>query len=291
MQKTFSVEISARENAPCTNLHAILVYKNEESLHSKPYIIMLSGGPGLNHSYYKDYGCLQDVANIIFFDPRGCGLSDRANPETYTMDNNIDDIDCVRQFFKLDKVLLLGKSYGAICALGYTLRYPHCVEKLVLAAGTPTNQSLETAKLNASKRDLSLAQQEVVKKLFSGGFTSDDDATNGMKSVSNLYSYKVRHNQLVSRPQPEYPISYEVINQGFSTFLRTFDFTNDLFKIQCKTLVLVGDEDWVTDKKYSIQMANAIQRSELIIFPNSDHSMESDVPEQFFTAIRLFVKA
>lgn len=291
MQNSFKIKIPDSGKKPATNLHAILTFENEESLNSKPYVIMLSGGPGLNHSYYKDYGCLQDVANIIFFDPRGCGLSDRANPETYTMDNNIDDIDCVRQFFKLDKVILLGKSYGAICALGYTLRYPHCVEKLVLAAGTPTNQSLETAKLNASKRDLSLAQQEVVKKLFSGDFTSDDDATYGMKSVSNLYSYKVRHNQLVSRPQPEYPISHEVINQGFSTFLRTFDFSNDLDKIQCSTLVLVGDEDWVTDKKYSIQMANAIQGSELIIFPSSDHSMESDVPEQFFSAIRQFINS
>lgn len=290
MKQTYAVEIPVKKNAPATNLHAILVYENEESLHSKPYVIMLSGGPGLNHSYYKDYGCLQDVANIIFFDPRGCGLSGRANPETYTMDNNIDDIDCIRQFFKLDKVIVLGKSYGAVCALGYTLRYPGHVEKLVLAAGTASNQSLETAKLNASKRDLSPAQQEVVKKLFNGAFTSDEDVTDGMKAVSNLYSYKVRHNQIVSRPPPEYPISHEVINQGFSTFLRTMDFTNELFKIQCKTLVLVGDEDWVTDKKYSVQMANAIQGSQLIIFPKSDHSMESDVPKQFFSAIRQFIK-
>ncbi len=289
MQRVCKVEIPARKNAPATNLYTVMAYENEESLHSKPYIIMLSGGPGLNHSYYKDYADLKDVANIIFFDPRGCGLSDRSSPETYTAYNNIEDIDLIREFFKLDKVILLGKSYGAMCALGYTLRYPQYVSKLVLAAGSPTSLMLETAKINASKRNLDTEQVKILKKMLNGAFTSDEDATKGLKKLSNLYSYKVRHGQPVSRPPPDYPVAHEVFNQGFQTFIKSFNFTSDIHKIQCKTLVLVGDEDWITDKKYSKQIAKAIKGSELIIFPKADHSMESDVPEQFFAAIRRFV--
>lgn len=290
MQRISKVEIPARENAPVTNLHTLLVYENEESLRTKPYIIMLSGGPGLNHSYYKDYADLKDVANIIFFDPRGCGLSDKGSSETYTADNNIDDINCIREYFNLDKVILLGKSYGAICGLGCTLRYPECVSKLVLAAGSSSSHMIETAKVNASKRDLNTEQIKILEKLLNGAFTSDEDATNGFKKLSNLYSYKIRHGQPVSRPPPDYPVSYEVFNQGFKTFIKTFSFVDDIHKILCKTLVLVGDEDWITDKKYSKQIASAIKGSELIIFPKADHSMESDVPEQFFAAIRRFVK-
>lgn len=289
MERNYKVEIPARKNAPATNLYSVMAYENEESLHTKPYIMMLSGGPGLNHSYYKDYADLKDVANIIFFDPRGCGLSDRGSPETYTADNNIDDINCIREYFKLDKVILLGKSYGAICALGYTLRYPEGVSKLVLAAGSPSYHMIETAKVNASKRDLNTEQVIILEKLLNGAFISDEDATNGLKKLSNLYSYKVRHGLPVFRPPPEYPLSHEVFNQGFQTFIKSFNFADDIHKIQSKTLVLVGDEDWITDKKYSKQIASAIKGSELIIFPKADHSMESDVPEQFFAAIRRFV--
>lgn len=290
MKKIYNIEIQERKNAPATNLHAVLVYENEESLKAKPYVIMLSGGPGLNHSCYKDYHQLHDVANIIFFDPRGCGLSDRGNPETYTAENNMEDINSIRQFFKLDKIILLGKSYGAICGLGYTLRYPQHVNKLILAAGSATSHMIETAKANAKKRDLSPEQITVLEKLMTGSFTSDEDASIGLKKLSNLYSYRVRHNQPVSRPQPDYPVSHEVFNHGFKTFISSFDFTKDLHKIQCNTLILVGDEDWITDKKYSIQISEAIKESQLIIFPKADHSLESDVPEQFFAEIRRFVK-
>lgn len=36
-------------------------------------------------------------------------------------------------------------------------------------------------------------------------------------------------------------------------------------------------------------MVEKIPHSELIVFPKADHSMESDVPVEFFEAIRKFV--
>lgn len=72
-------------------------------------------------------------------------------------------------------------------------------------------------------------------------------------------------------------------------FLRDFNFEHQLHEIKCNTLILVGEEDWITDKKHSQMMADSILESKLIIFPKSDHSMESDVPDLFFKAIRDFV--
>lgn len=291
MHQSSDIDLPARKNAPATKLHTLLVYEDEKSLATKPYLIFLSGGPGMNHTHYKDYQCLQSVANIIFYDPRGCGLSQRADPQTYTMENNIDDVNAIREHFNLPQIILLGKSYGAMCALGYAIRYPEHVSQLILAAGSPNYKSMHTAKINATKRHLSITQRAVLKKVWNGSLQSDEEAGRGLTALNNLYSYKLRRGGTVNRPQPDRPVAHEVLNQGFKTFLRSFNFAPKMKNISCPTLILVGEEDWVTDKRHSIEMYNKIRHCQLIIFPESDHSMESDVPEKYFGAIKQFVLA
>lgn len=108
--------------------------------------------------------------------------------------------------------------------------------------------------------------------------------------MSPMYSWRVRNNLPVNGPAAKHIFAYEPLNQGFGGFLRTFNYEDRLHEIPCKTLILVGEEDWVTDKQHSQLMANKIPDNEFIIFPQSDHSMESDVPEQFFRAYSLFWK-
>lgn len=288
MFTTYSILISEREGAPQTTLFVKLVYKDEASLKTKPYIFMLPGGPGANHTHYKDYGCLDDVANVVFFDPRGCGLSAKGPQSSYTMDNYIDDVEAIRRFLDLDRIILLGKSYGGMCSLGYTLRYPGAVDKLIVAAGSPSYKNVETAKQNILARGTA-EQIKGCETLWRGDFKSAEEVTGFLDSMGTMYSYKKRHNEPTNRPIPDLPYSHEALNQGFSDFLRRFNYEDQLQAIACETLVLVGDEDWITDKKHSEFIASKIPHSKLIVFPHSDHSMESDVPVEFFNAIRRFV--
>ncbi|MBI2785344.1 MAG: alpha/beta fold hydrolase [Legionella longbeachae] len=289
MKKILNVTIPCRDNVTSTTLYVQIVYKNEGDLQNKPYIMMLPGGPGANHSYYKDYDCLQEEANIVYYDPRGCGLSDKGSPSTYTMSNYIEDVHyIVKEALLLEQVILLGKSYGAMCALGYALRYPTFVSKLILAAGSPSNENLETAKLNVLSKGTE-AQQKICEILFDGSFQNNEHVIEYFQVMDTFYSWKKRHNEPVNRPQPIYPYAFEPLNEGFRTKFWNFNFVEQLHTIQCSTLILVGDEDWITDPKHSKLMAEKIPNSILKIFEKSDHSMESDVPEQFFNIIRQFV--
>ena len=140
------VFIPARDGSPAIFLRTRLVYKNQKALETLPYAFILPGGPGANHSYYMDYDQLHEIANLIYYDPRGCGLSDEGDPATYNMDNYIDDIHIIKESLQLGSIILLGKSCGAMCALGFTLRYPEAVSQLILAAGAQTYEFIETAK-------------------------------------------------------------------------------------------------------------------------------------------------
>ncbi|MCW8408379.1 alpha/beta hydrolase [Legionella sp. PATHC035] len=288
--KDLFIDIPKRDNAPETRLHIRIVCENEANLDKMPYVFMLPGGPGANHSHYKDYECLATTGNMVFIDPRGCGLSEKNDPSSYTMDNYIRDVDEIRKYLNLEKIVLLGKSYGAMCALGYTLTYPKYVSSLILAAGSPSFRNLETARLNVEKRG-SLAQQKVCEQLWEGTFKSDEELDHFFDVMDSMYSWRKRHNLPVNRPAPDYIFAHEPLNQGFGGFLRTFNYEDRLHEITCNTLILVGEEDWITDKKHSEFMANRIPNNQYLVFEGADHSLESDVPELFFASIESFLKS
>jgi proline iminopeptidase len=281
--------ISSREYAPETTLRVRLVYKNQKALENLPYVFMLLGGPGATHSYYTDYDCLHQVCNLIYFDPRGCGLSDKSDPATYTMNNYIDDVNFIKKVLELDSIILLGKSYGAMCALGYTLRYPKDVNKLILAAGVPTYTFIETAKMNILARGTA-EQQGICNTLWAGEFTTNEHVALYFKIMASMYSWKTRNNQSVNRPTPSLPFAFEPLNEGFKHQFWEFDYTKELKNITCPTLILVGGEDWVTDPMYSKKMAALIPLSKLHVFERADHAMETDVPDLFFNSIINFIE-
>lgn len=282
------IHIPPRPGAEETQLHIQIVAEDEASLETKPYAFMLPGGPGANHSHYKDYQCLKSVANIIFYDPRGCGLSAKGDPASYTMDNYIDDLEVIRNELELKKIQLIGKSYGAMCALGYALRFPKTVTHMVLAAGSPSFRNIESAKQHVAKH-ANEEQKAACETLFAGDFKNLEECEHYFTVMGSYYSYKKRNNIPTVRPKEDYPFSFEPLNLGFRDFLRHFDFEDQLSTVQCDTLILVGEEDWVTAKEHSIKMADNIPGAQLIVFPQSDHSMENDVPESFFLEIRKFI--
>lgn len=283
-----TIFIPARDNSPETYLRVKLVYKNQEALKDLPYLLILPGGPGANHSYYREYDCLSEVGNLLYYDPRGCGLSDTGDPATYDMDHYIDDIRVIKEALQLESVVVLGKSYGAMCALGYVLRYPHDVSKLILAAGAPTWEFINTAHANILSRG-TVEQQQICQDLWKGTIKDDEHMDEYFRIMASMYSWKKRNNQPVPQVSPRQRFSFEALNEGFRRQFGKFNYAKQLGDITCPTLILVGEEDWITDPMYSKKMAALIPNSIFRIFNNADHAMESDVPDLFFNTITNFI--
>ncbi|MDT8427262.1 MAG: alpha/beta fold hydrolase [Pseudomonadales bacterium] len=97
-------------------------------------IFFLHGGPGSHvgaaHRRYFD----PDFFDIVLFDQRGCGQS---APAGETQENDtwmlVEDINTIRNALGINgKISLFGGSWGSTLALAYALRYPQCVEELIL---------------------------------------------------------------------------------------------------------------------------------------------------------------
>lgn len=281
------ITIPASQFAPSANIHVKIVAADENQLGSRAVAFLLPGGPGADQSSFAKYSSLSDVADIIYHDPRGCGLSDRSGLDSYTMDVYINDIEEIRKQLKLNKIILIGKSYGSMCAIGYALRHSTTVSKLVLIAGAASYRFINTAKNNLVTYG-STKQNIICEKLWTGSFQSNEEIIEFFNAMAPLYSVKAKDMHIASKKDlPSF--SYEVLNKGFSDFLRTFDYEPELHKISCSTLILAGENDWINDVSHAKHMSQLIQNSQLKIFTNCGHALEIDAGEPYFKEIREFI--
>jgi proline iminopeptidase len=98
-----------------------------------PTILFNHGGPGIGYSE-KDKALFDfSMCNVIFYDQRGCGRSTRSEElSNMTTQNLVKDVERILQFFKLDKIILYGGSWGSTLSLLYTLDFPNKVKAIVL---------------------------------------------------------------------------------------------------------------------------------------------------------------
>ena len=255
----------------------------------RPVLFLLHGGPGGDHSSFKtQHGAqLRDLVQLVYVDHRGSGRSAPCDPSTYTLEENIEDLDALRDYLGLERIAVLGSSYGGMVAQGYAIRFPHRVSSLILSATAPSHRFLEDAKRIVESRGTP-EQIRVCQRLWDAAFESHDQLFEYYAVMAPLYS--VKHDAAkVEEASRRSLRNFEQLNLGFGGFLKSFDFLPDLHKIVCQTLILAGAQDWICPVNHSRQIADRIPRSQLKVFAQSSHAISGDEPEAYFAAVRGFL--
>lgn len=264
----------------------------------RPVLFLIHGGPGGNHLHFKkDSNQLQNVAQLVFIDQRGCGWSKKTKQTDYSLENNIEDIEALRKYLGHKKICILGHSYGGVVAQGYSIRYRKNVEKLILCATIPSYHFIEEAKNNlktiGSKSQIAICN----KFLWNGSFTNAKEVDRYFQIMDSLYYFSKQKNKkhLLKRsknisPSWENVFSYEALNNGFGDFLHKFNFIPHLKKIIAPTLILAGNNDWICTPKQSEIIASHIPNAKLKIFKNCSHIIATDVPNLYIKTVSNFLK-
>src|SRR3954468_15263661 len=78
-------------------------------------LIVLHGGPGMDHTMFRPYlDPLGDDFRVVYVDERGQGRSDRVDPATLSLEVFARDVDLLAEALGLEHFALLGHSFGAI---------------------------------------------------------------------------------------------------------------------------------------------------------------------------------
>ena len=96
-------------------------------------LLLFNGGPGADDYLGPVADMVDDLCQVVRFEPRGCGRSDWDG--NYDLDTLLADADAIRRDYGVDRCIVGGHSFGANAALAYALRYPSRVLGLIGIAG------------------------------------------------------------------------------------------------------------------------------------------------------------
>ncbi|ASK62467.1 prolyl aminopeptidase [Virgibacillus phasianinus] len=265
-----------------------------EAWRKKPVCFILHGGPGGEHTIFQSFLTpLSKYMQLVYIDQRGCGLSDRGPTSTYTVENNVEDLEALRLYLGLEKIILFGHSYGGMLAQSYALRYPDSVSGLFLIATTPSHHFAELAQQKLEENGTE-EQKKYAKLMFEGAIKTEKEMAEYWVVMDSLYSYSSRgkvkteeEKKAIAKERSTF--NWSVANAG-QEFIATFDFVDQLSEITCPTLVAGGHFDWVCPVEYSVLMAEKIPDSELVIFEKSSHNIFVDEYETFNAEVSSFVQ-
>ena len=103
----------------------------------KAPVLLLHGGPAAGCRYMAPYAALGTDRLVVTWDQLGGGRSDAPdNPALYTLDRYVQEVDAVRAAMGLERVAIVGHSWGGWLGQAYAGAHPDRVSALVLAGAS-----------------------------------------------------------------------------------------------------------------------------------------------------------
>jgi proline iminopeptidase len=255
-------------------------------------LIFLHGGLGLDHTYFRPWlDPLADVRKLVFFDLEGNGRSDRpASFESFDHARWIQGVDAVRAALgSSQKFALFGHSYGAFLALEYATRHPENLSALILCSGAPRADYPEVIMGNAQRKASSPAHFAEVQRALSAPAVDDEAMRVGWETILPIY-FHAYDAETARRACANIQYSAGALNQSMGVCLPRYDVTDKLAKIDVPTLILTGQDDWITPPvQGGHRLRDGIPGSELVLFERSGHFPFIEENERFVTIVRAWL--
>lgn len=143
-------------------------------------IVIVHGGPGLDHSYLRPgLDVLAARNTLIYYDQRGTGRSDaELDGSAVNFDAFVDDIDALRQVLGYEKITVLTHSFATLIGIEYARRYADNLTALILMSpsepGTRFADETRTRQAAATTEEDQLEMQELT---ASEAFSARDAST------------------------------------------------------------------------------------------------------------------
>jgi proline iminopeptidase len=103
-----------------------------------PPVVVLHGGPGAHHDYLlPQYDRLARGRALLYYDQRGGGRSPVPREVPVGWREHVADLEALRGHWGLERLALLGYSWGALLAVLYALEHADRVARLALVSAAP----------------------------------------------------------------------------------------------------------------------------------------------------------
>jgi proline iminopeptidase len=258
-------------------------------------LVVLHGGPGFPHDYLGSLDALADERPVVFYDQLGCGRSDHPDdPALWRIERFGAELGQVRAALGLERVHLLGHSWGTMLATDYALTPPVGLASLVLASPL-----LSTARWLADqaayRRQLPADVRCTLDRCEATG------ATDSREYAAAMAVYFGQHGcRLETGPEALQhssggmnPAVYQAM-WGPNEFcvtgnLADYDRTSRLGELALPVLLTCGRYDQAAPATVAWYQS-LLPDAELAVFEQSAHMPHLEEPERYLATIRGFLR-
>ncbi len=256
-----------------------------------PMLVIIHGGPGAD---YRSMLSCADLANdgyyVVFYDQRGCGLSQRHKADVYTTQLFIDDLDAVIHHYRQSPdqaIFLLGHSWGAMLATAYINENPSAISGAILAE--PGGFTWDDTKAYVERFQAIDVFSELTNDMvyLDQLMTADDHRMLDYKG-GLLLDYS-----LVGDPGP-YP-SWRfgaVCNQAALEYVEEhpFDFRTNLEQYTTKVLFAYSELNPAYGPEHAMMVSSAFPSVELVRIDDTGHEIPYFGWEQFYPLVKAYLE-
>ncbi|PSL03369.1 alpha/beta fold hydrolase [Cecembia rubra] len=259
-------------------------------------LIIIHGGPGMSHDYLapqlidllaKDY-------QLIFYDQRASGRSSGVEDTTrLTISQFVNDLDILRQQLEINRLNLLGHSFGGLLAMYYAVSYPDNVNKLLLIDTAPASWELNFPyfRKTISERQTELDRQELSNLNSKIDFETNPEI---MDRYLKIYFKPFFKNSSLSQHlslgiDKNWSSNFNVTNDMVWNSLGRYDIHEQLKNINSPTLIMHGDFS-VLSIDGAKEIERMIRNSTLVILKDVGHFPYIEDPKRFNKTVRDFLK-
>ncbi len=245
-------------------------------------IVLLNGIFMNTKSWFNQYVILSRKYRVILHDFRGQWKSGKPRDRnSYSIETHAEDLRELLDYLNIEKVHLVGTSYGGEVALKFAVKYPDYVKDLiVIAAASEIHTDLKLGALRmieaAKTKDPYKFVLSWITDVYSDNFL-DRMGWRFVERLVNIYSVGFDYDAIV------------FLLESFLE-LEKNPLTPVLNKITAPTLVIAAEKDRVKPVKYSRIIADKIRDSELVIVNNAGHAVVIENPKLVNTLIIGFIE-
>lgn len=256
---------------------------------AKVPVIAVNGGPGLSHAYMMMNDLWTQVGRdrlTILYDQRGTGASQKvAAGAPQTMDAQVADLEAVRAHFGIEKVALVGDSYGGFLVMAYAAQHPEHVAKLVLSDSPPPSFKTMVHLLPQTFPDIEEEDAAEAKRL---GEDSDAAAQAGLRNHFRMIFYSPEKRDAYMAKMGD--LGYEpAVARAVGQSAEALDLTHAVEGFHFPVLVITGRYDMNVAPENAWKMAHEIPGAKVVFFEKSGHLPAYEEPEKYRQVLEEFL--
>ncbi len=266
-------------------------------------LVVLHGGPGLNlEGLRPDLEPLARRHTVIYFDQRGSGHSEMPDTLRLTAELIVKDLEAVRRAFRIDRMTLLGHSWGGGLTVLYAAEYPEHVARMVLVGPIPPRSGSYLKQYNAgaaARRDsaetarqaVSDSIQRVARDPYPACRESNRIFLRGVAATPEAAS-RIRGDLCAATPT-NLRLQGVLGDRVWRSFVdpagdNGYDWRPLARRVSAPTLLVHGDRDPLP-LAGSEEWARVLPHARLVVIFDAGHYPHAERPEQFFPVVEAFL--